>query len=54
MAKQTSPEHDRLVGVIAGTLRQRGEQNVRADLSGWARPQPIRWRGSRRSGSRRR
>jgi hypothetical protein len=47
MNKQTSPEHERLVGTIAGTLRQRGERNVRADLSGYAKPEAIRWRGER-------
>jgi hypothetical protein len=47
MTKQSSPEHDRLVGLIAGTLRGRGERNVRADASGHAKPDAIRWRGER-------
>jgi hypothetical protein len=45
MFKQTSAEHDQLVGRTAGTLRQRGERDVRADLSGYNKPQAIRWRG---------
>jgi len=45
--KRPSPEHDRLVALIAGTLLQRGERNVRADQSGYARPEAIRWRGER-------
>ena len=39
-------EHDRLVGVIAGTLMQRGEADVKAAAPGYRPPQPIRWRGN--------
>jgi hypothetical protein len=42
----SQPEHDRLVGVVAGTLVRQGETDVRAAVSGYRPPQPIRWRGS--------
>jgi len=44
----SQPEHDRLVGVIAGTLVRRGETDVKAAAPGYHPPQPIRWRGDAR------
>jgi hypothetical protein len=40
-------EHDRLVGLIAGTLLRRGERGLKANVSGYPRPDPIRWKGDR-------
>lgn len=41
-------EHDRLVAVVASSLVRNGETNVKAAVSGYRPPQPIRWRGDER------
>ncbi|HEY3360022.1 MAG TPA: hypothetical protein VGQ83_42620 [Polyangia bacterium] len=43
--RASQAEHARLVSVIAGTLVQRGETDVKAAAPGYRPPTPIRWRG---------